>query len=144
MENKVPWLPQELRQWEAARKVLGLLVGPKVKVDPNVYHLYHDEKVKDLLAKEERPDYVLNDLLPRKWEHLGEKKSPEELLELLKNDPAWRGPASYFQEYLRKQASLEDLKSILVLGDPEDPVSEKEFVQELRDLSLREYLELTI
>mgnify|MGYP000936674873 FL=1 len=41
--DKQPWLPKELRDYPLARKVLGLLVGPKF--NPVNYPAQYEDKI---------------------------------------------------------------------------------------------------
>ena len=118
--EKEPWLPEELKGYEVARKLLGLLENPKVKVSGENYHLYHQEKVLNLLKKRgEDPQRVLEDLLPRGWVY-EEKAKPQQVLELLLQDPTWTRPKVLFQQYLRKNMNLRELKQDLGLPPKKD------------------------
>jgi hypothetical protein len=52
-----------------------------------------------------------------------------------------RGPVTRMVMYLRGQESLEDI--VDMVGDLDDPVSQKRLKRELKELTLWEYLEMT-
>ncbi len=144
--ERIPWLPKELQEWIYPRLVLGLLIPKAAKVTGENYHLYHQNKLLNLLKKTKVPErqWTLEDLM--KWEPVQPEPKPEDLLEQLlwvDHLRSLRGPAVLFQEYLRGKLDLEDLKPHLELGYQEK-ISEKQFQKELKDLSLREYLELVM
>lgn len=147
MYKLVPWLPKGLMHWDYPRKVFGLLLPEGVKVTADNYILYHDQKVTDLLAKEDEPQHWLENMLPRGWERK-QVKSPQELFQWLdgEGDPVWRGDRTFLDLYLKKQMSLKELLHLLPLDlEEKEPLpSPRQFQRELRDLTLPGYLELTV
>ena len=144
------WLPNELKKYPVARKVLGVLLPPYwkngMKMDASRYKSLYRQKLIDLVKR--TPDY-------RMWMEtylgsgsvwlLSEKASPEEVMwNLLDNDDLGHPYGTLFM-YLDRRASLEDVKEVWDLEDEyEEKVSEKEFVRELKNLDLGEYLELAV
>ncbi len=139
--DKQPWLPSELRGYETARKVLGLLVSPKFKEEN--YQAQYEDKILELIKQgNENPQEVLNDLLPRGFEiNKGEK--PESTLARMYQESAWMRPDILFTSYLRKTLTLKQLMESLGLTQKET-VTKEQFRKELEELTLREFLELTI
>jgi hypothetical protein len=144
-----PWLPPELEGSEWARKVLGVLL--KYPDEPNAegYLDLHDEKVLEMLRQapvreKDNPQNLLEDLLPEEWERLGEKASPEQILEAMKvNAPGWQRQRRLLAKYLDQELSLSQLREELGLDDEyKSLVSRSEFKKELEELTLREFLEL--
>ncbi len=144
-----PWLlPKGLQRSEWARKVLGVQ-APKMDLSPFEYLEYYDEKVLKLLEKCQEQDvkaeWVLDDLLVEKWPW--GPRAPEECLEKLKAEVAsWQAPRRNLAYcYLEKKCPLKDVLDHLGMK-PEDleenPPSEEEFLRELQELDLREFLEL--
>ncbi|MCK5509164.1 MAG: hypothetical protein KAI50_11685 [Desulfobacterales bacterium] len=142
------WMHQSLVKLPLARVLLGVFVPPKTKVTGENYHLYHDQKVIDLIeaAKKEGddPEQLMNDLLPRGLQEsdLPENPSSNDLLSLMKQQPEADPPVSFLTLFLRGQLPLPVLKRSLLMED-ESPVSQKEFQNELKNLTFGEYLELT-
>ena len=133
--------------WDYPRKVLGTLVPDGAKVTGDNYHLYHDQKVIDLISKAEAPETLFENLLPIGCERVKEK-NPEKLFDWLKGQggPGWDGHRSFMSLHLRNEQSLKELKQSLPidLNEREDPPNQRQFLNELKDLSLWEYLELTV
>jgi len=142
-----PWLPKELQKWGYARKVLGLLLHPEVaqSVNKENYPLYYEDKVLELLqGKEENPAEVLDNLLAAGLSPEVDS-DPDSLVAAMLEEEEWQGPLQAMNSYLRGSLKLEDLKEELNLQEQNsEPVSEEEFRKELEELTLREFMEMTV
>jgi hypothetical protein len=146
MERRLQaWLPKELREYGVARKMLGVLVPETAKVNGENYLLYLEEKLRKLLENEENPDHYLEDFL---GEGAGTLKGwkVDELLEFLKGHALWSSAPLNLALYLRGKLPLDEVKASLYLpekAEEENEISPEEFKEELEELSLAEFLELT-
>jgi len=148
------WLLEELKPWEVARKVLGLILTKPLSNPLKWYDSLYREKMLRILerALERKEDYVdkvetyllegskLEYMLPAKPE-------AKDLLAALEDLDNWpRSPSRAMNDYLQKMVSLQAVKESLGLANFEEenkyPVSEEEFLKELKELSLEEFLEL--
>jgi hypothetical protein len=145
-----PWLPEELKGYEVARKALGVVLrGPGAKPVEDYKYLYRD-KVRNLLDKAlENGEPVIEEietyLGPQAVYWLPKKPEANELLHHMEasDEVNWRGPYLALSLYLQKRGSLQEVRDALGLEEREQsPVSEAEFLEELKSLSLGEFLEL--
>ena len=131
-----------LRPWAAARRLLGLLLNPKVKVEPAAYSLYYRDKLGSLLKKAQDPEFLLDNYLPNGWSQ-PKLKNPLELYDhlIVESEELSNHPHNLSQ-YLKNQMSLKEVKEAYGLKDDQkEPVSDQQFLKELKNLSLEEYLE---
>jgi len=143
------WLPEELKGYPVARKALGVVLrGPGAKPVEDYRWLYRD-KVRALLekAQESREPYLeeLETYLGKQavfW--LPSNPDADVLLGHMEeaDEVNWRGPYLALSLYLQKRGSLQDVKDALGLEEEQSPVSEAEFLEELNNLSLGEFLEM--
>ena len=136
------WLPEALKKYPVARKVLGVLLPPYWKngkdMNPVWYRSLYRWKLIDLVKR--TPDYRM--CMER---HLGagsvyflpEKADPELVVENLLDNDALGHPYGRLSLYLRGKSSLEDVKDDLELEEEDvEKVSEREFVKELKNLGV--------
>ncbi|GAF87874.1 unnamed protein product [marine sediment metagenome] len=140
-----PWLIDPLMCWEKARKVLGILVPLKEKVNAENYPLYYRRKVLNLISR--TPDY-LNAIQtfcpPLAYFHLPENPDPELVLaNLLPVEELWSLEHNLVM-YLQKKVSEKELREQLNPLPERRKVSKLEFRRELNQLNLWEFLELTM
>jgi len=147
------WLLEDLKEWSVARKALGLVLSLPRENPLKWYNLLYRKKVLQVLenALKNREDWLeevdtyllaksrLEIMLPA-------KPKAQDILDALEVVPGWQGPRLAMSLYLKKRGSLQAVKEAVGLADFEeesrDPVSDQEFLRELKGLSLGEFLEL--
>jgi len=137
------FLPKELIGSYWARMVLGVLVPEHVQVTGDNYRLWHQEKLLRLVRKEPLAQQVLEDML-KNWEgpyFLPTRPKPEETVAMMYEHDRIGGPVTKVTMYLKGQESLEDI--VDMVGDLDDPTSQKRLKRELKEMTLWEYLEMT-
>ena len=147
------WLLEDLKPWPVARKALGLVLSLPRENPLKWYSVLYRGKVLQVLenALKNREDWLeevdtyllaksrLEIMLPA-------KPKAQDILDALEVVPGWQGPRLAMSLYLKKRGSLQAVKEAVGLADFEeesrDPVSDQEFLRELKGLSLGEFLEL--
>ncbi|MFH1624776.1 MAG: hypothetical protein ABID54_06435 [Pseudomonadota bacterium] len=140
------WLPESLLDYPVARYVLGVVVDRPLSnpEDPDHYLGLYREKVLELVRRS--PDWreELDTYLPQVLIYLPSKPSLELVVDYLQgeDDPVdWQRASKALAAYLRGRGSLEEVKEVLRLKEEDrDPVSPEEFLKELKELDLADFL----
>jgi hypothetical protein len=140
----IPWVPPGVEPFETTRKLLGVLVPKGVKVGPQNYPAFHEDKRRLLVEKAEDPaQAVLTYLDLALPGYPRVEPSREDLLAELEQEDRWLRPGSLARDLLAGSLDLKELKSRLRAGSPQSrKVSQNRLKKELEELSLEEYLEL--
>jgi hypothetical protein len=144
------WLLEDLKPWPVARKALGLVLSLPEENPLKWYNLLYREKVLKLLqnalkSREDWREVVETYLLAgAKLDHmLPAKPKAKDLLDALEAVNGWQSPRLALSLYLQKRGPLQAVKDSLGLVDEyREPVSDLQFLKELNELSLAEFLEL--
>ena len=146
------WLLEELKPWETARKALGLILDRPLEnpLEPGAYRWFYRKKVLQILerALKHREPYLedVDTYLYRKSSleiMLPSKPEAQDILDSLMAFGEWQGPYLALNAYLQNRGSLQRVKESLGLEDEyRSPVSDKEFLKDLKELSFGEFLEL--
>ena len=147
------WLLEDLKEWSVARKALGLVLSLPRENPLKWYNLLYRKKVLQVLenALKNREPYLedvdtylfagarLENMLPA-------KPKAQDILDALSVVDGWQNPYLALNACLQKGGNLQAVKDALGLANFEEenryPVSEKEFLKELKELTFLEYLDL--
>ena len=137
------WVPKDLRDYPRALKLVGVLVNDSEKMTPQRYRDLYYLKLERLAQRErelgEDPQAVLENLLFESWERVDEKDVAALMWEY--QELTW--PEGRLVQYMRKVSSLQELKEELDLDEGDkQKLSPEEQLTLVRDLSLREFLEI--
>lgn len=146
------WLLEDLKPWPVARKALGLVLSlPRENpLDPVAFRVLYREKVLKLLEKAlvdrepylEEADTFLNARTRLEY-MLPAKPETADILDALEAVHGWQNPRLALSLCLQKRGPLQAVKDALGLEEEyKDPVSEEEFLEELKGLSFGEFLEV--
>ena len=144
------WLLEDLKPWPVARKALGLVLSQPRENPLKWYDSLYRKKFLQILenALKNREDWLeeLDTYLLAKSRleiMLPGKPKAQDILDALSVVPGWQSPYLALNNYLQKRGDLQAVKSVLGLEEEyKDPVSDQEFLKELKELSLGEFLEL--
>jgi hypothetical protein len=143
--TRQPWLPKELRPFRKARALLGVLIDPP-RLGLENYHHRHDEKMLRLISNAENPTDLILDVTSRSdLIEMMPDQNPPSILEWMKLDQTLMPGRTGMLLFLRKQLPMSQVIEELELdGEETDPVSDKTFLEEIRNATLKDYLELAI
>jgi hypothetical protein len=144
------WLLEDLKPWPVARKALGLVLSQPRESPLKWYDNLYRRKVLGLLenALKNREDWLeevetyllagarLEAMLPA-------KPKAQDILDALEAVNGWQSPRLALSLCLQKRGPLQAVKESLgLLEEHRSPVSDQEFLKELKELTFAEYLEL--
>ncbi len=143
--DMVAWLPMELRGYEKAWRLWGILVRPGVDVTPREYSAWYSAKFSMMVDREREcgndPQDILESMLAESWMRVED----DAVADLMWDYDELLGPRSYMGSYLMGELSLKKLKERWGLDmEQETTISEEESYDLVRNLSLSEYLEAVV
>lgn len=136
------WLPDELRRYEKAWRLWGILIRPGEDMTPEKYSACYGAKFSMLVDKEREcgndPQDILESMLAESWMRVED----DAVAHLMWDYDELLGPRSDMGSYLRGELSLEDLKRRWGLDmEEEGSLTTEEQYEIVKDLLLSEYLE---
>ena len=135
-----PWIPEALKKYSKARKVLGVMATGEPTADQ--YQRLHREKVITLIRKAENLEPIETHLnLP--LHYLNNPKDPEAVYQDLEDlAPEWRSPVHFLVMHLKGKEPMREVKERLELEQADLQTPVRKFRRELYELTLEEFLDL--
>lgn len=144
--ERIPWLPDVLIKSKKLRLKYGVLLRPgDPPIDENTYKTAYIKKLQELVEKEIYPHLAV--ILDNFFQspHLASGNSAEITINLLRDVDEVRRPIELMESWLREktESALIDLIAPLSIDDLTigESVSRHEFLRELEELRLEEFLQ---
>jgi len=143
-----PWLPKPLQPYQSLRLKYGLLLGPGPKVRPEEYAPTWYYQIEMMVEQSKRlgedPARMIASLLP--WvlqpEYMNDPRDVQEIMAILANR-GWGQDTLTITEMLKGEAKPKEALEFLGVTEADaEPVSKQEFRAELRERTLRSFLEM--